>query len=72
MKPREVDIWVSGYILDRGVWEEEEVTAIMRMMDVYQEATFLDLGANIGGMTIDNNFFKLPKHQGCTQSWLLQ
>ena len=48
VKPREIDIWVSGNILDRGVWEQEEVTAIMKMMDVYPEAVFLDLGANIG------------------------
>lgn len=48
VKPRETDIWVSGNILDHGVWEENEVVAMMKMMEMYPDATFLDIGANIG------------------------
>ena len=51
VKPREVDIHVSGSILDWGVWEEN-VVGVMKMMDEYKEAVFLDIGANIGMYTV--------------------
>ena len=48
MKPRSVDVHVSGSIISAGVWEENEVRHIMKMMDAYPKALFLDIGANIG------------------------
>lgn len=52
MKPREVDVHVSGSILDWGVWEENEVRGVMKMMEEYKDAVFLDIGANIGMYTV--------------------
>ena len=54
VKAREVDGWVSGSIIDHGVWEEKEVTEVMKMMDKFPEAVFLDIGSNIG---FTNNYF---------------
>ena len=54
VKAREVDGWVSGSIIDHGVWEEKEVTEVMKMIDKFPEAVFLDIGSNIG---FTNNYF---------------
>ena len=43
-----MDRWVSGGILETGVWERDIVTEVMRSMDNYPEAVFMDIGANIG------------------------
>ena len=48
VKSPSVDRWVSGGILDKGVWEGDIVTEVMRSMDNYPEAVFMDIGANIG------------------------
>ena len=54
VKAREVDGWVSGSIIDHGVWEEKEVIEVMKMMDKFPEAVFLDIGSNIG---FTNNYY---------------
>ena len=54
VKAREVDGWVSGSIIDHGVWEEKEVIEVMKMIDKFPEAVFLDIGSNIG---FTNNYF---------------
>ena len=43
-----MDEWVSGGILASGVWEKEIVVEVMRTMDKYPEAVFMDIGSNIG------------------------
>ena len=43
-----MDEWVSGGILASGVWEKEIVVEVMRTMDQYPEAVFMDIGSNIG------------------------
>ena len=48
MKDPRVDEWVSGGILASGVWEKEIVVEVMRTMDQYPEAVFMDIGSNIG------------------------
>ena len=46
VKPREIDIWVSGNILDHGVWEQEEVTAIMKMNWPHTSTSVTDFFVN--------------------------
>ena len=48
VKDPRVDEWVSGGILASGVWEKEIVVEVMRTMDKYPEAVFMDIGSNIG------------------------
>ena len=48
VKDPRVDEWVSGGILASGVWEKEIVVEVMRTMDQYPEAVFMDIGSNIG------------------------
>ena len=48
VKDPRVDEWVSGGILASGVWEKEIVMEVMRTMDQYPEAVFIDIGSNIG------------------------
>ena len=63
MKDPAVDQFVSGGILSSGAWEPGIVTKVMRALDTYPGAAFLDIGANIGeyeecqgGMLITNAF----------------
>ena len=48
VKDPRVDEWVSGGILASGVWEKEIVVEVMRTMDKYTDAVFMDIGSNIG------------------------
>jgi len=48
VKSPSVDRLVSGGILETGVWEGDIVTEVMRSMNNYPEAVFMDIGANIG------------------------
>ena len=48
VKDPRVDEWVSGGILASGVWEKEIVVEVMRTMDQYPDAVFMDIGSNIG------------------------
>ena len=60
VKDPRVDEWVSGGILASGVWEKEIVVQVMRTMDQYPEAVFMDIGSNIGqyfGHTMANDWF---------------
>ena len=43
-----VDRFVSGGILSFGVFEGPLVVGVMKAMDLYPEAVFFDIGANIG------------------------
>ena len=60
VKNPRVDEWVSGGILASGVWEKEIVVEVMRTMDQYPEAVFMDIGSNIGqyhfGHTMANDW----------------
>ena len=60
VKDPRVDEWVSGGILASGVWEKEIVVEVMRTMDQYPEAVFMDIGSNIGqyhfGHTMANDW----------------
>ena len=40
--------YVSGEIYNNGAWEQGEVVQVMKMMDAYPDAVFLDLGSNLG------------------------
>lgn len=42
------DQWVSGRIINGGIWEEDLVTKILTQMDNHPGATFVDIGSNIG------------------------
>ena len=46
--PTKKDVWVSGNIRKNGGWELDINRAIMSAMTYYANATFLDIGANIG------------------------
>ena len=48
IKSLTVDKFVSGSILSTGVWEKQIVRKVMRSMELYPNAVFLDIGANIG------------------------
>ena len=48
MKDPAVDKFVSGNIIKRGVWEKHIVNEVMRSLDNFPTAIFLDIGANIG------------------------
>ena len=48
VKNPSVDRFVSGGILSSGAWEPSIVTQVMRAVDTYPGAVFLDIGANIG------------------------
>lgn len=48
VKDRKDDRLISGKILDNGAWEEKEVNLMMKMVDQYPEAIFLDIGSNLG------------------------
>ena len=46
--PTPKDIWVSGGIRKNGAWELDINRAIMSALKLYPNASFLDIGANIG------------------------
>ena len=48
IKPLSVDKFVSGSIISTGVWEKPIVMKVMKSMELYPNAVFLDIGANIG------------------------
>ena len=48
VKDPKVDKFVSGGIITRGCWEKHIVMEVMRGVDKYPSAVFLDIGANIG------------------------
>jgi len=52
IKSLTVDKFVSGSILSTGVWEKPIVMKVMRSMELYPNAVFLDIGANIGMYTV--------------------
>lgn len=52
IKPVSVDKFVSGDILSKGIWEKNIVNLVLRAMDMYKTAVFLDIGANIGIYTV--------------------
>jgi hypothetical protein len=47
-----VDKFVSGSILKDGAWEKNIVNLVLKAMDIYKTAVFLDIGANIGIYTV--------------------
>ena len=55
VKDPRVDEWVSGGILASGVWEKEIVVEVMRTMDQYPDAAFMDIGSNIGQYIVISN-----------------
>jgi len=52
IKPLSVDKFVSGSILSQGAWEKNIVNLVLKAMDIYKTAVFLDIGANIGMYTV--------------------
>jgi len=52
IKPVSVDKFVSGAILSSGAWEKNIVNLVLRAMELYKTAVFLDIGANIGIYTV--------------------
>ena len=48
MKDPKVDKFVSGGIIKEGSWEKDIVMEVMKGVDNYPTAVFLDIGANIG------------------------
>ena len=48
MKDTSIDRHVSGAILDGGAWEYGIVNNVVKVMDQFGDATFLDIGANLG------------------------
>ena len=47
-----MDKFVSGAILSSGAWEKNIVNLVLRAMELYKTAVFLDIGANIGIYTV--------------------
>ena len=52
IKPLNIDRWVSGSIDKEGAWEKDIVNNVIRAMEAYPSAVFLDVGANIGGYAV--------------------
>jgi len=52
VKPVSVDKFVSGSILSQGVWEKNIVNLVLKALEFYPSASFLDVGANIGIYTV--------------------
>ena len=52
IKSLAVDKFVSGSILTHGAWEKNIVNLVLKGMDMYKTAVFLDIGANIGIYTV--------------------
>ena len=52
IKPLDRDIHVSGNIEREGAWEKEIVNNVIRAMQSYPGAVFLDMGSNIGMYTV--------------------
>jgi len=52
IKSLAVDKFVSGAILTHGAWEKNIVNLVLKGMDMYPAAVFLDIGANIGMYTV--------------------
>ena len=48
VKDRSTDIYVSGSILTGGAWEYGIVNNVVKLMEQFGDATFLDIGANLG------------------------
>ncbi|XP_063428252.1 uncharacterized protein LOC134711536 [Mytilus trossulus] len=42
------DQWVSGRIIQGGIWEEDLVNKVIAQMDNFPNAVFIDIGSNIG------------------------
>ncbi|KAK3576467.1 hypothetical protein CHS0354_028515 [Potamilus streckersoni] len=42
------DIYVSGSLLQTGIWDLKQTQLIQRALNEFPEATFIDVGANIG------------------------
>ncbi|XP_023342403.1 uncharacterized protein LOC111712114 [Eurytemora carolleeae] len=47
IKPLEVDV-VSAHIFFEGFWEADMLKLTLQILKAYPEATFLDVGSNIG------------------------
>ena len=49
-----VDQWVSGSIINQGIWERGGVQTMYDLMKIHPDADFVDLGANLGvyGLTL--------------------
>jgi len=52
IKPVETDIWVSGAIKAYGSFEYTYVNNVVKAMTKFENATFLDVGSNIGMYTV--------------------
>jgi len=52
IKPVETDIWVSGAIKAYGSFEYTYVNNVVKAMAKFENATFLDVGSNIGMYTV--------------------
>jgi len=52
IKPLERDMWVSGTIKKTGAWETETLINVIKVLNSFKNATFLDIGANIGMYTV--------------------
>jgi hypothetical protein len=39
---------VSGLLISSGIWEENLVTHFVRILSIYKQYAFFDIGANIG------------------------
>jgi len=52
IKPIERDVWVSGTIKKTGAWETETILNLIDVLNKFENATFVDIGANIGMYTV--------------------
>ncbi len=50
LKP--LDEWISMKINANGAWEQDIVNNVIRAMNAYPSAVFVDIGANIGMYTL--------------------
>jgi hypothetical protein len=48
IKPEEEDKYISSSLLYEGMWEGPMVTSVLKVVQEYKDAVFLDLGSNIG------------------------
>jgi hypothetical protein len=47
---------VSGLLISSGIWEENLVTHIVRILSIYKQYAFFDIGANIGIYSTGQNY----------------
>ena len=64
IKPANVDGAISRTIRNTGIWEENEVVKVMKMMELFPNAVFFDIGSNIGFVLLQLLYYLMDYIEG--------